>query len=109
MPAPYGLDCPIATTLDIIGERWTILVVRDLFLEGPRRYQDLQESLGGISPNTLSERLKKLESAGIVTRETYQETPLRTRYVLTPKGRSLGPILRELRKWGALHSGAGDE
>jgi len=76
MPASYEIDCPIAQTLDVIGERWTIMLLRDLFLQGPRRYQDFQENFPGISPNTLSDRLKKLENEGIVKREVYQTTPI---------------------------------
>lgn len=104
MPASYEIDCPIAQTLDVIGERWTIMLLRDLFLQGPRRYQDFQESFPGISPNTLSDRLKKLELEGIVKREIYQTTPIRTMYVLTEKGETLGPILREIRKWGTAQA-----
>ena len=104
MPVSYGLDCPVAQTLDVIGERWTIMLLRDLFLQGPRRYQDVQESFPSISPNTLSDRLKKLEQEGIVAREVYQTTPVRTNYVLTDKGKSLGPILREIRKWGTTQA-----
>ena len=68
MPDTYGLDCPLARTLDIIGERWAVLILRDLFLEGPRKFQDFESSLAGISPNTLSARLKRLEEGGIIER-----------------------------------------
>ena len=92
--------CPVARTLDVIGERWTILVLRDLFLKGPRRFQDLQESLAGVAPNTLSARLKDLEARGIVARRLYSEHPPRLEYQLTEKGRTLGPVMRALREWG---------
>ena len=92
-------SCPVARTLDLIGERWTLLVLRDLVLHGPRRYQDFQESLE-IAPNTLSARLKSLEAAGLVKRELYSEHPPRLEYHLTEKGRSLGPVLAALRDWG---------
>jgi len=69
MPDTYGLDCPVARTLDVIGERWSVLLLRDLFLQGPRKFQDFESSLSGISPNTLSARLKRLEEGGIIERQ----------------------------------------
>lgn len=96
----YGQKCPVARTLDLIGERWTPLILRDLLLHGPRRYQDLQDSLTGIAPNTLSARLKDMEANGLVERKLYNERPPRLEYHLTDKGRSLGPVLRALRDWG---------
>jgi DNA-binding HxlR family transcriptional regulator len=93
-------SCPVAKTLDLIGERWTLLILRDLFLHGPRRFQDFQESLAGLAPNTLSARLKDLEASGLVERKLYSEHPPRLEYHLTGKGRSLGPVLRALRDWG---------
>src|SRR5262249_1600147 len=78
MARTYGLrDCPVARTLDLIGERWTILILRDLFLQGPRRFQDFQESLRGVAPNTLSARLKTLERNGLIARRIYSEHPPR--------------------------------
>lgn len=100
----YGLDCPLARTLDIVGERWTILVLRDLFLHGPRKFQDFESSLIGISPNTLSARLKRLEDTGIIERRFYAEHPPRAEYVLTAKGRDLGPVLKALRGWGTQYT-----
>lgn len=106
MQRTYGLkDCPVARTLDLIGERWTILILRDLFLQGPRRYQDFQESLTGVAPNTLSARLKELEANGLVVRRQYSERPPRLEYHLTEKGKSLGPVLRSLREWGRSNTG----
>jgi DNA-binding HxlR family transcriptional regulator len=96
--------CPVARTLDLIGERWTVLILRDLFLQGPRRFQDFQESLAGIAPNILSTRLKALEANGIVERKTYSERPVRLEYHLTEKGRSLRPVLRAMRKWGEANT-----
>ncbi len=93
-------ECPVAAALDIIGERWTLLVVRDLLRLGARRFQELELSLSGVSPNTLSARLKRLEEAGIVERRFYEEHPPRAEYVLTEKGRALGPIVLALKKWG---------
>lgn len=96
----FDPECPVARTLDLIGERWTILILRDLFLFGPRKFQDFQASLTGIAPNTLSGRIKKLEEAGIVTRQLYSEHPPRAEYLLTDKGRALGPALLALKSWG---------
>ena len=96
-------NCPVARTLDLIGERWTILILRDLLLHGPRRYQDFQDSLAGVAPNTLSARLKDMEANGLITRQLYSEHPPRLEYHLTEKGKSLGPILKSLRKWGETY------
>ena len=96
--------CPVARTLDMIGERWTILILRDLLLHGPRRYQDFQESLAGVAPNTLAARLKAMEADGLVERKLYNERPPRLEYHLTEKGKSLGPVLRALRSWGQEHA-----
>jgi DNA-binding HxlR family transcriptional regulator len=100
MAASYDLDCPVARTLDIIGERWTLLILRDLFKIGPRRFQDFQEAFSGLSPNTLSARLKTLEEHDIVVRNLYEDRPPRAEYVLTARGRTLGPVLKALYAWG---------
>lgn len=97
-------ECPVARTLDLIGERWTILLLRDLLLQGPRRFQDFQESLAGVAPNTLSARLKSLEDNGLVRRQLYNERPPRLEYVLTDRGKSLGPIVKAMRDWGAKNT-----
>jgi DNA-binding HxlR family transcriptional regulator len=97
-------SCPVARTLDVVGERWTILILRDLFLKGPRRFQDFQESLAGVAPNTLSARLKDLEAAGFIERKVYSEHPPRLEYRLTEKGKSFGPVMRALREWGLRNS-----
>jgi len=104
MEYPTKNQCPVARALDIIGERWTILIMRDMFLFGPRRFQDLQESLSGIAPNTLSARIKTLEASGIIERKLYSEHPPRAEYSLTEKGRALGPALRALRDWGEKYT-----
>jgi DNA-binding HxlR family transcriptional regulator len=102
--APYDMHCPIARTLDIVGERWTILILRDLVTGGPRKFQDFERSLAGISPNTLSARLKRLEEAGIVERHFYEQHPPRAEYLLTEKGKELRPVLRTLFDWGQRHT-----
>jgi len=100
----YGIaECPVARTLDLIGERWTILLLRDLLLHGPRRFQDFQASLPGVAPNTLSARLKSMEDSGLVSRTLYSERPPRLEYVLTAKGKSLGPVVKAMRDWGSKH------
>ena len=104
MTTSYNLRCPVARTLDIIGDRWTILILRDLLLDGARKFQDLERSLVGISPNTLSTRLKTLEQSGIVERRFYEQHPPRAEYVLTEKGRALGPVLKALLQWGLHHT-----
>jgi DNA-binding HxlR family transcriptional regulator len=105
-PAPrYGDRCPVARVLTIIGERWTILILRDLLKEGPRKFGDLERSLSGISPNTLSSRLKTLEDHGIIATRFYEDHPPRAEYVLTGKGEELRPVLRSLREWGQKHTG----
>lgn len=105
MARSYQLEsCPVARTLNLIGERWSILILRDLLLQGPRRYQDFQESLTGVAPNTLSARLKDLEANGLISRRPYSERPPRLEYHLTDKGRSLGPILKTLREWGKTNT-----
>jgi DNA-binding HxlR family transcriptional regulator len=104
LSAPYDMRCPIARTLDIVGERWTILILRDLVVSGPRKFQDFERSLAGISPNTLSTRLKRLEEAGIVERRFYEQHPPRAEYVLTEKGNELRPVLKALLDWGKRHT-----
>ncbi len=104
MATGYDQECPVARTLDIIGERWTILILRDLLKQGPRRFQDFQRSLEGVSPNTLSARLKTLEDHGIIVRKFYEEHPPRAEYLLTEKGRMLGPVLKALLEWGKKYT-----
>lgn len=106
MAKSYQIDeCPVARTLDLIGERWTLLLLRDLLLHGPRRFLDFQTSLPGVAPNILSARLKTMEDNGLVRRELYSERPPRLEYVLTDKGKSLGPVVRAMREWGTKHPG----
>ena len=104
MPEPLDPRCPVARTLDIVGERWSFLILRDLVLHGPRKFSDFQASFGAISPNTLSARLKTLEDGGVIQRRLYGEHPPRAEYVLTPKGAALRPVLRALRRWGEQYA-----
>ena len=91
--------CPIARSLDVLGDRWTMLLMRDLH-KGYCRFADLLRSLDGISPNLLSARLKRLEEEGIVTRRLYSVHPPRAEYVLTEPGQAFRPILDEIESWG---------
>ena len=93
--------CPTACALDIAGDRWTLLIVRDL-LRGRDTYGKLAASDEGIPTNILADRLKKMEAAGLVEPEPYQERPVR-RYALTEKGRDLGAVLAALARWGKKH------
>lgn len=91
--------CPIANTLDIIGDKWTLLVVRDLFA-GKHTYSEFQSSPEKIPTNILAERLKRLVAHGIVEKQPYQQRPVRYAYVLTDTGREFGPVLKDLSQWG---------
>ncbi len=104
MTRDYDQPCPVARTLDVIGERWSLLILRDLFLAGPRRFRDLEASLAGIAPNTLSARLKKLEAAGVIERRIYSEHPPRAEYSLTVSGEALGPVMTSLKQWGERYA-----
>jgi len=92
-------SCPIARSAAILGGKWTLLIIRDL-VEGTKRFSDLERSLSGISPKTLSERLRLLEREGILKRRTYAEVPVRVEYSLTPKGQGLIPVLAQIRTFG---------
>ena len=94
--------CAIANSLDIVGDKWTLLVVRDL-LHGKRTYGELADSPERIPTNILAERLKRLEAAGIIVGNPYQERPTRYAYTLTPKGRALGDVLLAFVRWGKQH------
>ena len=102
MPKRYGQACPVAKSLEVIGDRWTLLLVRDL-LPGPRRFQDLQRGLKGIAPNILSDRLKLMEEHGLAARRFYSDHPPRAEYALTERGRELGVVVGALATWGGRH------
>lgn len=92
-------DSGVAETIKIIGSKWTILILRDL-CEGTKRFGELQRSLEGISPKTLSLRLQQLEKDGIVVKKIFPEVPLHVEYSLTEKGKSLKQIINLMRDWG---------
>jgi len=96
-------DCAVACTLDILGDRWSLLIVRDLYFAEQLRYAELAASGEGIPTNTLAERLRRLEDAGIIERRRYSERPPRHTYRLTDRGRALGPVLRAVADWGLQH------
>src|SRR5690349_2389952 len=102
VPKQYGQRCPVAKSLEFLGERWTLLIVRDL-LRGAKKFQDFQESLAGVAPAVLSHRLKVLEDNGIVGRRLYSEHPPRAEYTLTERGLELRPVVRALAIFGAKH------
>ena len=95
-------DCPITNVLDTLGDKWTLLVIRDLVL-GKRRYQEFLSSPERIASNILADRLAKLEAAGLVTRRSYQQKPTRYEYLLTKKGNGLRPVLEAIIVWGKKH------
>jgi len=96
---PVDPSCPVCRTADIVCAKWTLLIIRDL-AEGRSRFCELERSLSGISPRTLSLRLRDLEQAGIVERQTYAEVPPRVEYALTDKGLALLPIVDDMRVFG---------
>jgi DNA-binding HxlR family transcriptional regulator len=96
------MSCSVAQCLQVIGDWWTMLVVRDVFL-GVRRFDEFQARLG-IARNVLAQRLKKLVDAGVLERRPYQDRPVRYEYVLTDRGRDLWPVLTALRQWGDQHA-----
>lgn len=101
---PKRSTCPVSRTLDVLGDRWSLLVVRDL-MRGKRRFAEFLESKEGIPTNTLTDRLKRLVRSGIVVRERYSDHPPRVEYVLTPKGEDLRPMIRAMVDWGVQHAG----
>ena len=94
--------CPITNALDIFGDKWTLLIIRDLVL-GKKRYQEFKFSPERIATNILADRLERLQACDIVTRHAYQHNPKRYEYVLTKKGETLRPILKAIVSWGLEH------
>src|SRR6187397_3508811 len=99
MSAISNSRCPVCHTAEIISGKWTLLVIRDL-AAGRSRFCELERSLQGISPRTLSLRLKALEEEGVVARKTYPEVPPRVEYALTSKGEALVPLVEDMRSYG---------
>ncbi len=94
--------CPIASTLDLVGDKWSLLVIRDM-LHGKRTYGELVDSPEGIPTNMLADRLRRLEEAGIILRSAYRDRPVRYAYTLSDKGKDLGEVLLAYVRWGKRH------
>ena len=92
-------NCPVERTVNVIGGKWTLLILRDLF-DGTKRFGELRASLTGISPKTLTEKLRTLEQDGIIERKIYPEVPPRVEYSLTKRGQTLETIIEAMREWG---------
>jgi len=99
MSAASNASCPVCRTAEVVCGKWTLLVIRDL-AEGSSRFCELERSLKGISPRTLSLRLRALEEEGIVERHTFPEVPPRVEYALTEKGEALVPLVEDMRRYG---------
>ena len=99
MAKTYDQYCSVAVALDVIGERWSLLILRDL-LDGPKRYTDLQRSLTGIAPNLLADRLRDLQAAGVIEKRELPPPAARTVFALTKDGRGLEPVFVALSRWG---------
>ena len=99
-PCPANVECSIQKALDVLGGKWTFLLIKELF-DAPKRFGELRKALFGISPKTLSDRLKELEEKGVVTRTAYATIPPTVTYALTEKGHSLKPLIMEMKLWGA--------
>jgi len=95
-------NCAVASTLDIVGDKWSLLVIRDLFA-GKSTYGELLAAAERMPTNILADRLRRLEEAGIIEKSAYQERPVRFAYALTPKGRDMGEILIAIVRWGRKH------
>lgn len=92
--------CPVSSVLDIIGDKWTLLVIRDLLFLGKRMYSELSDSMENIPTNILADRLKKLEAADLIEKKPYQDKPVRYAYTLTARGEALRPVIIEMATWG---------
>ena len=103
MSQPHRSSCPIACSLDLIGDRWTLLVIRDMMFLGKQRFEEFLESPEGISTNILANRLKSLEEMGLVEKHPYSNHPRRMNYQLTERGKSLRPVLKAIISWGMKH------
>ena len=96
-------QCPVTNTLDIIGDKWTLLVIRDILFGKKKLFNEFLESPEGIATNILTDRLKRLEEHGVIEKRPYQKAPVRYEYVLTRRGEGLRPLLLEMIRWGNAH------
>jgi DNA-binding HxlR family transcriptional regulator len=106
-PKKRRSGCPVSISLELLGDRWSLLIIRDLMVRGFRRFKEFQESGEGIATNILADRLQKLEAAGIITAEMAETDGRRVNYRLTEKGIDLAPVLLDLLIWGARHEQTG--
>ncbi len=103
----FRSECSISRTLELVGDKWTLLIVRDLMWHGKHTYRELHDSVKKVPTNILSDRLRRLQSWGLVEREPYQERPVRYAYRLTEAGRALEPVLVQVMQWGHQFLGGG--
>lgn len=103
MTQTHRSTCPIACTLDLIGDRWTLLIIRDMMFLNKQRFEEFLESPEGISTNILTNRLKQLEELGLVEKQPYSNHSRRMNYYLTEKGKSLRPVIKTMVTWGLKH------
>ncbi len=100
--------CPVATTVQLIGSKWKLLIIRNL-LQRPWRFNELQKDLEGISQKVLTDSLRSMEADGIITRTAYPEVPPRVEYSLSELGESMRPIIKEMERWGLHYQGTIDK
>ncbi len=98
--------CPVATTVRLIGNKWKLLIIRDLVMDGTRRFSDFLKSVPGISKKVLTDNLRALEEDGLIVREAFAEVPPRVEYSLSPLGETLRPILDAMQAWGEQYKEA---
>lgn len=103
LPFHLRSDCPINASLDLFGDRWSLLIVRDIILDDKHKYSEFASMAEGIPTNILADRLKRLVAAEVLEKKVYWRRPLRYEYHLTEKGQDLEPILREMIRWGLKH------
>lgn len=101
-PVARRSSCPIASALDLIGDKWSLLIIRDMF-QGKRTYGEMLDSPEGIPTNILADRLRRLEDARLIVSSAYQDRPVRYAYTLSDKGKDLGEVLLAFVKWGKKH------
>lgn len=106
MSLAFDDRCPAFRAISVIGDRWIMMILRDLIVEGPRRFQDFNHARTGMSPNVLSDRLKRLEAEGVIAKRLYSEHPPRYEYDLTEKGLALKPVMKALYNWGETFTSA---
>ncbi|MEM0923596.1 MAG: helix-turn-helix domain-containing protein [Pseudomonadota bacterium] len=105
MKPTNGTDCPFTQSLKVLGDRWVLMIIRDLFVDGCCRFSDFQKTIEDINPTTLSNRLKLLEREGLIERRIYSDRPPRAEYHLTEAGRDLRPVLLSMMEWCSKHMG----